>query len=161
MPTQLLDKKMHFQYELISLSAIDYQLLLNASDPREKMLAILGDFKGQSPAEITENIARQIIETSNGDFAEQRYLNQLSILMRLRNLATMDSIAPYITLETDMFYLYGEKKGLEKGLEKGLAKGKKTLVKNLLRKTDFSIAKIADIAEVTEYFVKKVKRSLR
>jgi hypothetical protein len=47
-----------------------------------------------------------------------------------------------------------------KGIEKGLKKGKKTFVKNLLRTTDFSITRIASLAEVTEEFVLEVKRSL-
>jgi hypothetical protein len=65
----------------------------------------------------------------------------------------MDSIANYISEEKDILYRRGEKKGMEKG--------KETVVKNLLLKTDFTIAKIAALSDVTEAFVKKVKKTLK
>jgi hypothetical protein len=164
MATQLRQGATVFQYQLINFSAIDYKLLLSAKDPRIKMLAILGDFKGTSPGQVVKDIAKQVIETSDGEFAGRRHVRQLKILMKLRNLVgklvDMDSIAPYMSVERDVFYHWGQKKGLEKGLVKGETKKATRLVKNLLLKTDFSIAKIAELAEVTEYFVRKVKKSL-
>ncbi|HMR83170.1 MAG TPA: hypothetical protein PKE30_08565 [Niabella sp.] len=44
-----------------------------------------------------------------------------------------------------------------KRAEEGIGKGKEQFVKNLLTNTDFSIAKIVSLANVTETFVKKVK----
>jgi hypothetical protein len=61
----------------------------------------------------------------------------------------MDSIAPFFSPEKTFLY------------KRGLAKGKKILVKNLLRKTRFSVARIAELAEVSEDFVLEIKRSLR
>jgi hypothetical protein len=69
----------------------------------------------------------------------------------------MDSIANYISEEKDILYRRGEKKGMEKGIEKGKA----TVVKNLLLNTNFTIAKIAGLSNVTEAFVKKVKKTLK
>ena len=54
--------------------------------------------------------------------------------------------------EKDIFYRRGEKKGMERG--------KVAFVKNLLLHTDFTIAKIAGLADVTEAFVKKGKEDL-
>ena len=94
--------------------------------------------------------------------------------IQLRNLASdnleiMDSVANYMSEEKDIFYRRGEKKGMEKGMEKGIEKGiekgvekgKIAFVKNLLLQTDFSIAKIAALSDVTEAFVKKVKKTLK
>jgi hypothetical protein len=160
MATQLRQGTTVFQFQLINLSEIDYRSLLKADDPRFKMLAILGDFKGASPGQVVKDIAKQVIETSDGDFAGRRHVRQLKILMKLRNLVgklvDMDSLAPYMSVERDVFYHWGQKKGLEKGETKKATR----LVKNLLLKTDFSIAKIAELAEVTEYFVRKIKKSL-
>jgi hypothetical protein len=69
----------------------------------------------------------------------------------------MDSIVNYITKEKDILYRLGEREGIEKGIEKG----KETVVKNLLLSTDFTIAKIASLTNVTEAFVKKVKKTLK
>jgi hypothetical protein len=68
----------------------------------------------------------------------------------------MDSIANYISEEKDILYRRGEKKGIEKGAEEKSYE----VVKNLLLKTDFSIAKIASLANVTESFVRKVKKTI-
>jgi hypothetical protein len=67
-------------------------------------------------------------------------------------LKNMDSIAEYISEEKDIFYRRGELKGIEKE--------KEASVKVLLLNTDFTIAKIASLSEVTQAFVEKVKKSL-
>ena len=126
------------------------------------MLAILADFGGGDPGRIIEDIMTQVITTSEGDFSKLRHVQQLRILSQLRNftpnnLEIMDSIANYITKEKDILYLVGEQVGIVKGIEKG----KKAFVKNLLLNTDFTIAKIAELTDVTEAFVKKVKKTLK
>jgi predicted transposase/invertase (TIGR01784 family) len=157
---------MNFKYELIALSAIDYHLLLRSDNPEEKMLAILADLGSGNPKRVIENIVSQVINTSIGNFSKLRHMQQLRILSQLRNLAPdnleiMDSVANYMSEEKDIFYRRGELKGIEKGIEKGVEKGKTAFVKNLLLKTDFTIAKIADLSDVTEAFVKKVKKTLK
>ena len=69
------------------------------------------------------------------------------------NLKIMDSVANYMSEEKDIFYRRGELKGIEKG--------KAAVVKNLLINTDFTIAKIAELSDTTEAFVKKVKKTLK
>ena len=63
----------------------------------------------------------------------------------------MDSVANYMSEEKDILYRRGELKGEEKKSHE--------VVKNLLLNTDFTIAKIASLANVTEAFVKKVKKT--
>ena len=157
MTDQIRSDPMNFKYRLISLSAVDYQVLLSAEKPEEKMLAILANFGGDDPAQIIKDIVTQVIDSSERDFSKQRHIQQLRILAQLRNLEPeslkiMDSIADYITEEKDILYRRGELKGMEKRNE--------TFVKNLLLKTDFTIAKIAGLGDVTKAFVKKVKKSL-
>ena len=72
MPTRLDCKQMQFHYQLILLSQIDYQLLLSAENPKEKILAILADFKGEEPAAIIEQIVTQIIDSSEGQLDPYR-----------------------------------------------------------------------------------------
>ncbi len=157
---------MNFKYQMIALSAVNYQLLLRSDNPEEKMLAILADFGGGDPKRTIENIVNQVIATSKGNFSKLRHMRQLRILAQLRNLAEesleiMDSIAKKIWEENDILYRRGEKKGKEKGMENGMEKGKETFVRNLLLNTDFTIAKIASLTDVTEAFVKKVKKTLK
>jgi predicted transposase/invertase (TIGR01784 family) len=158
MTDHIRSEPMNFKYSLIALSAIDYHLLLRSDHPEEKMLAILADLGGGNPKRTIENIVTQVVAASKGNFSKLRHVQQLRILAQLRNLASdnlkiMDSVANYMSEEKDIFYRRGELKGLEKG--------KKTFVKNLLLHTDFTIAKIAELSDVTEAFVKKVKKTLK
>ena len=162
MADHIVSEQMNFKYRLIALSTVDYHLLLRSDNPEEKMLAILADFGDNDPRRTIENIVNQVVASSKGDFSKQRHIRQLRILAQLRNLhpqslKIMDSIAGYIKKENDILYRLGEKEGMEKGIEKG----KEIFVKNLLLNTKFSIAKIATLSNVTEAFVKKVKKTLK
>jgi predicted transposase/invertase (TIGR01784 family) len=50
--------------------------------------------------------------------------------------------------------------GIEKGIEKGEERKSFEIIKNLLLESDFTIAKIASVAGVTEDFVRMVKKTL-
>lgn len=158
MADHIASEQMNFKYRLISLSAVDYHLLLRSNNPEEKMLAILANFGDSNPKQTIEDIVNQVVASSKGDFSKHRHLRQLRILAQLRNLhpqilKIMDSIASFIKKENDVLYMLGEKEGMEKG--------KEIFVKNLLLNTKFTIAKIAALSNVTEAFVKKVKKSLK
>jgi hypothetical protein len=101
-------------------------------------------------------------------------MQQLRILAQLRNftsenLEIMDSVAKYITKEKDILYLLGERIGIvpgkEEGIKEGIKEGEKKksheVVKNLLAANKFTIAEIANFANVREAFVKKVKKTLK
>ena len=83
----------------------------------------------------------------------------------MENIAIMDSIADYITKEKDILYLVGENIGIILGKEKGIKEGEKKksheVVKNLLAANKFTIAEIANFVNVTEAFVKKIKKTLK
>ena len=163
MADHIRSNRMQFEYTLISLSSIDYQLLLNADNPGEKMLAILGDLGKNDFGQVFETIANQIVATSEGEFAALRHLQQLRILAQLRtfepeNTAIMESILPLMIekRKTDFLYLIGEREGREEGREEERA----LLIKRLLLDTDLAVSKIADLVDVPEDFVLKVKESL-
>ena len=158
MTDHIRSESMNFKYSLIVLSSIDYHLLLRSDHPEEKMLAILADLGDGDPKRTIGNIVTQVVASSKGNFSKLRHVQQLRILAQLRNLASdnlkiMDSVANYMSEEKDIFYRRGELKGIEKG--------KKAFVKNLLLNTDFTIAKIAELSDTTEAFVKKVKKTLK
>lgn len=55
---------------------------------------------------------------------------------------------------------YAREEGLQKGIEQGIEKGKQEVVENLLVIGKFTIAEIANLATVSEDFVKEVHASL-
>jgi predicted HTH domain antitoxin len=79
------------------------------------------------------------------------------VLAQLRNLElnlknAMDSIAQHINEERDVLYL----RGLDKANEQQQAK----FVTNLLREGDFSLERIAKIADVSVEYVTNIQRKL-
>lgn len=153
MATQLVRKRMQFEFPLIIFSQLDYELFIRSDKPEEILLAILSDFKGQSAEDVVQQVVTRIEETARGDFSLKRYFQQLRVLAQLRNLQeqidkTMDSIAEYINEEKDVLYVRGERK----------AKGK--FVTYLLRNTGHTMQQIADTAEVSVDFVLEMQRLL-
>lgn len=64
----------------------------------------------------------------------------------------MDSISKFVSQERDVAYMVG----FDKGEEKGEAK----VVASLLRKLNYNLEQIADIASVSVEFVMNVKQKL-
>ena len=127
-------------------------------------------------------ITRDVLQNTKGELEREQRKNQLRILAQLRtlvsdNIQIMESVSTFFKIEKDFLYRIGEKKGMEKGevrgIERGMEKGmvigmekgeeRKSfiLVKNLLLESDFTVAKIASVAAVTEAFVRKVKKTLK
>jgi predicted transposase/invertase (TIGR01784 family) len=78
-------------------------------------------------------------------------------------MASWDAYAIKKTIEHDRQAAMeeGMEKGMEKGMEEGMEKKSYEVVENLLSAGGFSISKIANLANVTESFVRKVKKRLR
>ncbi len=154
MDTQYESGLMHYMFPLIAFANLDYQTFLQSRQPEEIILGVLASFNGESPETVLYQIIRRIEETTEGDLALKRYFSQLRVLAQLRNLGqtlrdlAMDSIAKFVSIEKDAAYMVGFDKGEEK------------VVASLLRKLDYSLEQIADIAGVSVEFVNSVKRKL-
>jgi predicted transposase YdaD len=75
-----------------------------------------------------------INELDIGNLSKNRYINQLRVLVQLRNLEQplediMLKLSDFFKVERDPCYRIGEKKGIEKGIEKGM-KGKEKALEN-------------------------------
>lgn len=70
-----------------------------------------------------------------------------------------DKISVMNTLE--YVKMEGKEEGLAEGFAKGQAEERRNAVLALLKNTDFSVAKIASVLNVSEAFVKKVKDESR
>ncbi len=154
MPIQLEQKTLSYHFNLINIATIDYRVFVNSTKPEEIMLGILGNFAEKKPNEVIKQIINRIEETTKGDFALKRYRQQLRVLSQLRQLETLtDSImltvSEFFKEERDPLYIRGAKKAEEAA--------KKKIVKSLLKNTDFSTSKIAQIVDVSEAFVEEVK----
>jgi hypothetical protein len=120
-------------------------------------MAVLSDF-GKNSDEIALNrIFQRLKETIKDNRTFQKYITQLRVLSKLRNLdIKLDDMIhnwdKYIDAENDYLYIRGRKVG--ETLEK------ENFVKNLLTQTDFGNEKIANITNVTLDFVEKIRDKL-
>ncbi|WP_157634543.1 hypothetical protein [Spirosoma panaciterrae] len=54
----------------------------------------------------------------------------------------------------------GLKEGKKQGLEEGKKQGKRLIILNLLTQTNFSVAEIAQLADVSDSFVEEIKKEM-
>jgi predicted transposase/invertase (TIGR01784 family) len=157
-------------FGLIHIEAFSYLRLIRSEIPEEIILAILANFGEEKAEVVVKQIAKRLQQYSRDPVSLQKYLRQLTILSRLRNLDELtiktESEMPIIYDSTnDYLYLKGKKegveegieKGMEKGLEKGMLEGKKVVIRKLLLSGKLSVSEIAELADVGEVFVEKVK----
>ena len=167
MSDHISSEEMHFFYRLIHLSTIDYRTLLNADNPEEKILAVLGNFGNNDLRRAVETIVNEVISTSKSEFSTMRYMQQLRILSRLRTfdkeiITAMESLMSLLMENTveDFLYLYGERKGMEKGIAKAQKEKNREFVQSLLLNTNHSVREIANLVKVSEAMVRRMKRKL-
>ncbi len=170
MRTQLPPAEVFTGFALKSLKDYSYESLLDSQVPEEIILAVLADFKKHNPAEVLKRILARLQEVSQEEIALRKYVRQLSILARLRNLTRethkqVQDMGLLYDITKDYLYQEGLVKGEEKGLAKGLAKGreeeKKKNIAKMLLKQKSSVEEIADFFEVTVAYVEAVARELK
>jgi predicted transposase YdaD len=158
MPTQLTPEEVFTGFALQSLRDYDYESLLASDVPEEIILAVLSDFKGRRPAEVLKNILGKLKEKAGAEITLRKYIRQLSVLARLRNLTqeTQKQV-------TDMGLLYDITKDYlyQEGLTKGREEEKRENIAKMLVKQKLSLEEIADFFEVTVAYVEAVARELK
>jgi predicted transposase/invertase (TIGR01784 family) len=178
MATSIVSENFSFHYDIISLSSIDYKIFLKSAKPEEKILAILANFENEEPVAAIKNILQAVKDSTDSSFAENRYFNQLRVLMQLRNFKNqfdkaMESISTFFKEENDPLFYRGEVKGLEKGREEGLEKGlqkglqkgrqegREEVISNLLENLGLPDEQVARIANVPLKLVQKIRKKLQ
>lgn len=159
MKTEMVARDLFFRYTLISFRELPYQLFLSSDKPEEKLLSVLADFGDENPESVLRNVIEEVVEASEGQFARNRHLQQLRIIIQLRSLAivfnkAMKTVASFFKEEKDPLFIIGEKRGVEKGREESI----QTLARSLIRETDFDDAKIARILDVEAELVAGIRR---
>jgi hypothetical protein len=168
MTGRILGENIDFRYRLLDIRTVRYEDFLDSNIPEIIILAILGDFHGDSPEEIARKIILKLNQSVENKLG--KYTTQLRILSKLRNLQpiinqkleNMPFNIDYPLME-DPFYVKGIDKGIEKGIEKQKAIGeakrlaeKKKYVENLI-KMGLSIEQIAEGLTKSIVFVKQMK----
>jgi predicted transposase YdaD len=167
MRTKLSEEEIFTGFELKNLSQLDYQTVLYSDIPEEIILAILCDFKEEEIQVVLHKIITRLQALSKDDITLQKYIRQILLLSRLRNLTTLTTqtlkdMAIVYDIEKDPLYKEGVLKGELRGELRGEQKGelRKTIqgVKKALEKKRFTLEEIADVFEVKLDFILKVQK---
>jgi hypothetical protein len=168
MRTKLDQEEVMKGFGLVNLHALDYKKLLASQIPEEIILAILSKFDIEVER-VIELIIRRLQKVSDSKIVLQKYVIQLSILSRLRNLeevVTQKSREMPITYDIKKDYLYrqGRKEGIEKGIEKERLQKeieKKEQIIKMLQSGILTVSQIAEFSNTPEAEVKKIQATLK
>jgi hypothetical protein len=156
MRTRLDPEEVFTGFTLQSLRDYDYQSLLASDVPEEIILAVLSNFKGKKPAEVLKDILGKLKEKAGEEMTLRKYIRQLSVLARLRNLTkeTQQQVTDMgLLYDITKDYLYQE--GLEKGQEKAID------IIQMLQNDTMSTEKIAELTGVSIEYVQRMAEKLK
>jgi predicted transposase/invertase (TIGR01784 family) len=150
-----------FEYEIIDISSFDYENFLKSDIPEEVILSILCNFKHTSPQKVISRVLEKLQELLKGQNRFGKYLKQLEVLAKLRDLQAetikQTSIMPIVyDLETDIRFLQGSSRGEARGIERT----KIETIKELLLLNILSIQQIAQTMKVSVEKVEEIKHTL-
>ncbi|MBD0255243.1 MAG: hypothetical protein ICV83_05945 [Cytophagales bacterium] len=156
--TQLPPGEVFTGFALKSLKDYSYESLLDSQVPEEIILAVLADFHKHKPAEVIRRILERLQEIGQEEITLRKYVRQLSILARLRNL-TRETHKQV----TDMGLLYDITKDYlyQEGLAKGEEKGKHEVVVTMLKDGTLPVEKIAALTGVALHEVRQIAEELK
>ncbi|MEM9885417.1 MAG: hypothetical protein AAF849_05950 [Bacteroidota bacterium] len=116
MRSKLEEKEIFSGFEIISLHQLDTSTLLSSQVPEVILLALLSNYEKERTEVVLRYLLKALKQASNTPDRLEKYLQQLIILSRLRNLeektikAIEDMVIEY---DVEQDYLY--KMGIEKG----------------------------------------------
>ena len=155
MRTTLNKEEIFSGFELMNLKETGYEKLLDSSIPEEVLLAILGDFADQNAGEVLQQIIVKLAKLIPHPIALNKYLRQLLIFARLRNLTEetekqLNTMAFTYDIEKDALFKRGEAKGKTENARQVVIKllkmGKLTF-DEIAQVTGFSREQVEDIAK--------------
>jgi hypothetical protein len=167
MTGRILAENIDFRYRIIDIRTVRYEDFLNSDIPEIVVLAILGDFHGDSPEDIAQRIVLKLKEIVKSGFG--KFTTQLQVLSKLRNLQPIVKqkikkmpLNIQYTIEEDALYEMGLEKGIEnqKAIDesKRFAEKKDSVLKML--NAGLTIEQIANFLNEDISFVLKIKKDL-
>lgn len=148
-----------FRFTIINLCEIPFEEFLDSDKPETIIMAILANFKRESPDKVIEKVLAKLAETVESRLLLSKYVVPLLVLSNLRNLQSEVNqniqnmaITADIDLSKDPFFKSAIEKGLKQGLEQSITR--------LLKSKIVSHQQIADIMEVPLSLVVDLQKQL-
>jgi len=153
MRTQLAPEEVYTGFDLITINQEPYEKFLKSDIPEEFILSILADMHGIEPDEVITKILFKLQETNESQITFQKYVKQLVVLSRLRNLSsTTNKAVKNMPIEYDVkedaFYKEGVEDGREqerRRVEEEKKMVKRDLIIRLIKSRKHTNEEIADL----------------
>ncbi len=165
MPVEIYHNDLYFRFHLILVQDINYKLFINSDYPEDVVFAILCNFKGDSSSDVIQTILERLKCLAADELCLRKYLKQLEVLSKLRNLQeqtikTINNMALTYDLKTDLRYLAGVEKGVRIGEVKGEERKQKEIIVEMI-KDNLSIEVIAKYAKVSIDYVVRIVEEMK
>ncbi|PIY08792.1 MAG: hypothetical protein COZ18_10515 [Flexibacter sp. CG_4_10_14_3_um_filter_32_15] len=157
MITEVSHEDLNFRFSVISIQEIAYTEFLNSDKPEEIILAILADFKNENPSKVIQSILQKIIDTTNPNLDQLKYVRQLEVLSLLRDLQKET-----LKQSKNMALIYDIKKDLryQEGRQEGKIEQTILAIKAFVE-MNVPYQKIADSLKVSVEFVEEIAKSIK
>ena len=131
--------------------------LLSSEISEEILLAILGDFQNESPEAVVTEVLKRLQAASQDTTKLQRYVRQLMIMAKLRNLQeetllNVEKMPLEFDIESDIVYKRDNQEGRQEERDEMIAE--------MLRDGALSLEKIAAYAHVSVDYVRQIQQKL-
>ncbi len=153
--TTNLDERFIFQgFKIIKIYDIDYSKMIASQIPAEIILAILGNFGNKRPEIIIRAIAQRLKMVSKSDAELKKYVAQLNVLSRLRNLQDLitQTISKNMPITFDI-----ENDSLVK---EGINRKDRRNAERLLIMNKLSVIEISMVLDLPENIIWEIKEEL-
>ena len=151
-------------FDLLAIGSLPSDKLLDSDIPEEIILALLSDFGPEAPDTVIRRILQRLQQLSQDPLVLERYVHQLRVLARLRNLSTslktnLEAMDISFDIKKDAFYQEGRQEGRQEGHQEGeyqraLKSARKGLQKGL------GVEDVAEISDLPLDTVRQIAREL-
>jgi len=165
MSTELKEEEKITGFVLKNIHDLSTNEVLNSDIPEEVMLSILTDYPQVDAAKVINKIVIKLRETATSPAELERYIQQLMVLSRLRNLdeeieRQIKTMPITYDITKDRLYNQGIKKGIKKGIEKGIEEKTYQMIAGLIKQDILTIEQIAEVAKVSVDQVIQIRKEL-
>lgn len=162
MRTKLREDEIIKGFELVNIHELGAEKILKSDIPEEIILAILGEYPRTKAGEIIKKIIERLRDLCNEEIKLQKYIQQLTVLSRLRNLELetkkqVEDMPITYDITKDGLFLEGVKAGEKRGEKLGADRALKSVITEMLQDPTMTVEKIARFTKVSPEYVRKIR----
>jgi predicted transposase/invertase (TIGR01784 family) len=161
MTTYIHQDGLNYAFNLVPIKKISYENFIKSDKPEEVILAVLADMHEKPPETVITEILDRLHEISENGIQIGKYLIQLKVISKLRNLQPttlklLKAMPLKYDIKTDEAYVEGR----QEGRQEGITETQHNMIVSFLKLGKLTVEDIAQCANVTVSFVKTIQNRL-